>query len=382
MSNVLKNSRGEIDRIDHEILNLFNERMKIAREIGESKRDHNLPIENPQREREILVRLRSEAQKGLEDSTCMLFRTLFELSKAEQRRIVSQESSLNRQFLESLQNTPELFPKSARVGCCGIPGAYAQVAADRLFSLADITYFNSFKAVFQAVEQGLCRYGVLPVENSTAGTVAAVCDLMRGHNFSIVRSIRLPICHALLVNPETRLSNIKEVFSHEHALKQCSNYLEKYLPDAKLTSCATTAQAARLVAESGRSDAAAIGDISCVDHYHLTALSSSIQDSDYNYTRFICISKTPEIYPGADRISIMTTLPHQPGALNSLLERFSLLGLNLCKLESRPIPGRNFEYMFYFDFEATVSDPDVRALLTALSLENEEFVFLGNYREI
>ena len=205
---------------------------------------------------------------------------------------------------------------------------------------------------------------------------------MRGHNFSIVRSIRLPICHALLVNPETRLSNIKEVFSHEHALKQCGNYLEKYLPDAKLTSCATTAQAARLVAESGRCDAAAIGDISCVDHYHLTALSTSIQDSDYNYTRFICISKTPEIYPGADRISIMTTLPHQPGALNSLLERFSLLGLNLCKLESRPIPGRNFEYMFYFDFEATVSDPDVRALLTALSLENEEFVFLGNYREI
>lgn len=382
MSNVLKNSREEIDRIDHEILRLFEERMKVAKEIGESKRKNNLPIENPQREREILVRLRSEAPKGLEDSTCMLFRTLFELSKAEQRRIVSQDSEWNKQFLDSLKNTPEFFPKTARVGCCGIPGAYAQVAADRLFSLADITYFNSFKAVFQAVEHGLCRYGVLPIENSTAGTVAAVCDLMRGHNFSIVRSIRLPIRHTLLVNQETRLKDIKEVFSHEHALKQCGNFLEKELPGVKLTACSTTAAAARQVAESGRKDAAAIGDISCVDHYHLTALSTSIQDSDYNYTRFICISKMPEIYPGSDRISIMTTLPHQPGALNSLLERFSLLGLNLCKLESRPIPGKNFEYMFYFDFEASVNDPDVRALLTTLALENDEFVFLGNYREI
>ena len=382
MSNVLKDNRGEIDRIDHEILRLFEERMNVARAIGESKRKNNLPIENPQREREILVRLRSEAPKGLEDSTCMLVRTLFELSKAEQRRIVSTDCRLNQQFLESLKNTPELFPKSARVACCGIPGAYGQVATDRLFSLADITYFNSFKAVFQAVEQGLCRYGVLPIENSTAGTVAAVCDLMRGHNFSIVRSIRLAIRHALLVNPGTKLSDIKEVFSHEHALKQCGNFLEKQLPGVKLTTCSTTAQAARQIAESGRNDVAAIGDISCVDHYHLTALSSSIQDSDYNYTRFICISKEPEIYPGADRISIMTTLPHQPGALNNLLERFSLLGLNLCKLESRPIPGKNFEYMFYFDFEASVSDPDIRALLTALSLENDEFVFLGNYREV
>lgn len=382
MSNVLKDNRNEIDRIDHEILHLFEERMKIAKAIGENKQKNNLPIENPQREREILVRLRSEAPEGLKDSTCMLFRTLFELSKAEQRRIVSQESALSKQFLESLKNTPEFFPKTARVGCCGIPGAYAQVAADRLFSLADITYFNSFRAVFQAVEQGLCRYGILPVENSTAGTVAPVCDLMRNHQFSIVRSVRLPIRHTLLVNPGTKLEDIKEVFSHEHALKQCGIFLEKHLENAKQTTCSTTAQAARLISESGRNDVAAIGDISCVDHYHLTALSTSIQDSDYNYTRFICISKEPEIYPGADRISIMTTLPHQPGALNSLLERFSLLGLNLCKLESRPIPGKNFEYMFYFDFEASVSDPDVRALLNALALENDEFVFLGNYREI
>ena len=288
---------------------------------------------------------------------------------------------MNKKFLQSLETTEELFPKSARVGCCGIPGAYGQVAADRLFALADITYFNSFKAVFQAVEKGLCRYGILPIENSTAGTVASVYDLMRGHNFSIVRSVRLPIKHALLVNPGTAAADIKEIFSHEHALKQCSNYLEKF-PGAKLTTCSTTAQAARLVAESGRKDVAAIGDISCVEHYHLSALATCIQDSDYNYTRFICISKEPEIYPGADRISIMTTLPHRPGALNSLLERFSVLGLNLSKLESRPIPGENFEYMFYFDFDGSVADADVRALLITLSMENDEFVFLGNYREV
>ena len=381
MSDVLKNSRETIDRIDHEILRLFAERMEVARAIGKSKQENGLAIENPQREREILVRLRSEAPEMLQDSTCMLFRTLFELSKAEQRKIVSQESPMDKNLLDAISNTPAAFPKSARIGCCGIPGAYGQTAADKLFSLADITYFNNFKAVFQAVEKGLCRYGILPIENSTVGTVSAVYDLMRGHNFSIVRSIKLPIKHALLANPGTSLKNITEVFSHEHAFKQCANFLEKF-PGVKLTACATTAQAARLVAESGRTDAAAIGDISCVNHYHLTALESSIQDSDYNYTRFICISKALEVYPGSDRISIMTTLPHQPGALNHLLERFSVLGLNLTKLESRPIPGENFEYMFYFDFEGSVADADVRALLTTLSLENNEFVFLGNYREV
>lgn len=376
----LANARAEIDRIDAEILQLFARRMAAGKTIGKVKAAKNLPICNPEREREILLNIAESAGAELSHSARILFSTLFELSKSLQRRELVKNSAFAELLDESRQATLEVFPKIAKVACCGVPGAYAQLAADKIFELPDLTYFNDFAAVFSAVEKNLCQYGILPIENSTSGTIDQVCDLMLDHKFYIVRSYRLKIRHCLLAKPGTRLADVKEIISHEQGLKQCNTFIAG-LKNIKRSTASSTAMAAKTVAESDRHDFAAIASPECAAIYGLEVLQEQIQNRDTNYTRFICISRKIEIYPGADKISIMGTLPHRPGALYSLLARFAVLGVNLTKLESRPRKGEEFEYMFYFDFEASLADPEVRALLCELVAEGGKFTFLGNYSE-
>jgi len=236
------------------------------------------------------------------------------------------------------------------------------MACDRIFSLPNILYFRHFEGVFQAVQNGLCRYGILPIENSSYGSVTKVYDLMKKYDFHIAKSLKMLISHALLAKPETRMETITEIVSHEQAIGQCSEFLREH-KDIKITVCENTAMAAQMVANSDRTDLAAISSKNCADLYGLTVLNSSIQNSEINYTRFICISKELEIYPGADKISLMLTLPHCPGSLYTTIAKFAALGLNLTKLESRPIPGKDFEFMFYFDFEASIYSEEVIRLL-------------------
>ena len=376
----LTDRRTEIDRIDKEMLQLFTRRMAVAKEIGKMKAERKLPVFDPEREREILLNISEAAGEELSNSSRVLFSTVFELSKAMQRRELGQYAGFTGMVENILSQTPEFFPKTAKVACCGVPGAYAQLAADRMFELPDLTYFNDFSGVFSAVEKKLCRYGVLPIENSTSGTIDQVCDLMLNHKFYIVRSCKLKIRHCLLAKPGTKLAEVKEIVSHEQGLKQCSEFLEN-LKTVKCIGTASTAAAAKMVAASERTDYAAIASPECADIYGLEILQENIQNLDDNYTRFICISRELEIYPGADRISIMGTLPHRPGALYTLLARFSALGVNLTKLESRPRRGGDWEYMFYFDFEASLADKDIRRLLGELVSDGGSFTFLGNYSE-
>ena len=269
-----------------------------------------------------------------------------------------------------------------RLGSCqGVEGAYSQIACEGLFHLPSIMYFDSFEHVFRAVEAGMCRYGVLPIENSTAGSVNAIYDLMIRHNFSIVRSVRLRVSHCLLARPGADIGGVKEIFSHQQAIDQCSEFLAS-LGNVKVTAVENTAAAAKLVSESGRTDVAALASRSCAAHYGLEVLRADAQDSDSNYTRFICISKEPEIYPGADRISLMMILPHRPGSLYSVVSKFNSLGLNLLKLESRPLPGRDFEFMFYFDIGAPVTAPQTESLFRDLEAAGQELRYLGAYSEI
>ena len=209
-----------------------------------------------------------------------------------------------------------------------------------------IMYFKNFEGVFTAIEQGLCQYGILPIENSTAGSVKKVYDLMIHHKFSIVRTFRLKIDHNLLANPGADLTTIKEIYSHEQAINQCSGFLAQ-LPGVKVIPVENTAVAAEMVASSGRTDVAAISSRSCMELYGLVSLATSIQDEGNNRTRFICISKNLEIYPGSDKTSIMMILNHRPGALYRVLARLYALGINVTTLESRPLPDRDFEFMFY-----------------------------------
>jgi len=274
-----------------------------------------------------------------------------------------------------------MFPASATVACQGVEGAYSQLACSRLFKLPDVYYFSTFDAVFSAIEKGFCQYGVIPLENSTAGSVNMVYDLMTKHNFHIVRSMRLKVDHNLLVKPGTKLEDVKEIYSHEQAISQCAGFLQG-LKDVKVIPCENTAMAAERVAKSERSDVAALASRSCSKLYGLECLATDVQDKGNNYTRFICISRDLEIYPGADRTSLMMVLPHRPGSLYKVLSRFYALGINLNKLESRPMPDRNFEFMFYFDLETSVYSPQFMQLMGELDTICEEFAYLGSYNEI
>ncbi len=260
-------------------------------------------------------------------------------------------------------------------------GAYSQIACEKIFKNPFILYFKNFEAVFTAIEQGMCQYGILPIENSTAGSVKKIYDLMQKHNFSIVRTFRLKVDHNLLVKPGTKLSGIKEVYSHEQALNQCSEFLQE-MKGVNIIPVGNTAIAAEMVANSERNDVAAISSRSCAELYSLECLATSIQDKGNNRTRFICISKNLEIYPGSDKTSIMMILPHKPGSLYKVLARLYTLGINVTKLESRPIPDREFEFMFYFDLETSIYSEEFIQLMCELDELCEEFKYFGSYTEV
>ena len=275
-----------------------------------------------------------------------------------------------------------MFPKEARVACQGVEGAYSTIACEKLFSAPDILYLGNFEGVFRAVETGLCEYGILPIENSTAGSVRKVYDLMLSHHFHIVRSTRIKINHCLIARQGTELGNIKEIYSHEQALNQCSGFLSELGAGIKVVEVENTAVAASMVAKSGRSDVAAISSFRCAELYGLKCIASNIQDNGNNHTRFICISRKPQIFPGANRTSIMMVLSHRPGALYKMLARFYALDINVVKLESRPIPDRDFEFMFYFDIETSIYSEEFVQLMQELSDGTEEFYYLGSYSEV
>lgn len=376
----LKNLRDEIDYIDSEIMDLFVKRMNISKQLAEEKKASGTPILNTTREKEVLAKISDKAGESLDRYARILYNTIFDVSRSYQTRFVHTDSPLKLAIEQAMLSTPDIFPTKAIVACQGIEGSYSQQAAEKIFDFPSIMYFNNFESVFNAVDKGLCQYGVLPIENSSYGSVGPVYDLMKNHHFYITRGFKLRIAHKLLAKPGTKLEQITEIISHEQALGQCSKFIET-LKDVKITICENTAMAADLVAKSQRSDLAAISSRECAEIYGLSILSDDIQISDNNYTRFICISKNLEIYPGANKLSLMLSLPHRPSSLYNMIAKFSALGLNLTKLESRPIPGSDFEFMFYFDMEASLCSPEVVSLLSELSSQPELFVFLGSYIE-
>ena len=294
----LNDYRQKIDEIDSELTRLFTERMDVAAGIAQYKAEHGLPVLDARREREKLLSIAEKMRPELADYAVNLYMLLFELSRCHQNRAMGSTSALSDEIERALMETPQLFPDRAAVACCGEEGSPSQLACERLFRQPNEFFFDSYEAVFSAIEKGLCRYGVLPLENSAAGSVNAVYDLMMRHNFNIVRSVRL-------------------------------------------------------------------------------------KDADgAGVTRFICISRELEIYPGADRTSLMMILPHKPGSLYKVLSRFYALGINLNKLESRPLPERNFEFMFYFDIENSVYSPSFLQLMGELADICEEYDYLGSYSEV
>ena len=376
----LSDIRVKIDEIDDQLLQLFLERMSLSEDVIRYKIENDLPILNKQREREILAKV-TENAGDKERYAYHLFSTLMELSRSRQAELLNKPTKVAALVKASLEAGGEVFPQTGMVACQGVEGANQQVACDRILPRGNIVYVKTFAAVVAAVESGLCKFGVLPIENSSNGSVRAVYELLQDHKLSIVRSTRLCIRHELLALPGAKLEDITEIYSHEQAIGQCSKFLNK-LNGVRVIPCANTAIAAKMVAESKNPHVAAISSHPCVALYGLECINDQIQDSENNYTRFICISKDPIIYSGANRISLIIACDNKPGALYEILSKLAALGINMTKLESCPVSGRNFEFIFFLELEASVKDPSVLSMLEEMERSCAKFLFLGNYAEV
>ena len=377
----LNTIRQSIDRIDDRLVELFVQRMDCSRRVAEAKQQSGRPIRDRAREREIVNRLTAAAGEGYAPYVGALYAHIFDLSRSLQSSVQQRPGALAETLAQAVGEAGDkALPDRALVACQGTEGSYQQQACEKLFKYPDILYFDSFDKVFSAVEKGMCRYGILPIENSTAGSVTQVYDLMEKHHFYICGAQKLRIDHRLLRRNGASDVPIAEVVSHEQALRQCSRFLEAH-PEIKVTRMENTATAAQYVASSGRDDVAAIASKVCAELYGLDVVNDAISNSDYNFTRFICISQRMEIYPPANKISLMLNLAHEPGSLNAVVSRLAIADVNLTKLESRPIPGREFEFQFFFDMAASVRDPEVVRLLGELEAHCDKFVFLGCYEE-
>lgn len=371
----LSEIRVEIDKIDNEIIELFKRRMDCAKAVGRYKQENNIPVLNQARENEILD---SVEQKGGEYGAYarLLYSNIMELSRALQHNIVGSGKKLK----EIIDNADSVLPDSdIKIACQGIKGANSHEAAIRLFPNGTPVFYASWSDVFEAVERGEATFGVLPVENSTAGSVSGVYDLILKHRFYIVGAYDLPISNNLCGLSRSEFEDITQAWSHPQALSQCSEYLAKH--NIKPIPSENTAIAAQDIANEMRLNCAAICSKAAAKEYGLKILREDIQDSDLNTTRFIVISKKLYIPDNADKISLCFSLPHVTGSLYSILCRFNSLGLSLTKIESRPRKDTGFEYLFYLDFAGSVRSKDVTGLLAQLSEEMPEFSFLGNYCE-
>lgn len=380
----LQDLRQQINDIDAQLVPLFLKRMGVSLEVAKYKQANNKPVLDKTRERELLKRVSEMTDdKDLSLYTRLLYADIMGLSRSYQHKFLEADGTpLSVQILKAAEKYAKSdLPETAVVACQGVEGAYSSLACERLFKNPDIMFFKDWEGVFAAVQQGLCRYGILPIENSTAGSVNHVYDLMNQYKFHIVKSVRLKVDHSLLAQKGVQLADVKEIFSHEQAINQCSKFLAG-LDGVKVSVCENTAAAAKRVAQSDRRDVAAICSKDCRDLYALSCLSESIQNSGNNYTRFICIGKDLEIFTGANKTSLMLTLPHRPGALYDVLSRFYALDINLLKLESRPKPNSDFEFLFYFDVESSVYSENFRQMITELENAADQFCYLGSYTEI
>ena len=376
----LKEVRRRIDAIDSQLVPLFCQRMDCSREVAKIKEREQLPIFNAQREEEILNRVAQEAGE-YGDAARMLYASIMQASRALQHGALHSGKELRRQIQTA--GKPILSEKKPVVACPGVAGSFSHQAAMRLYPGSKAAFYPVFEDVFSAVDRDEADFGVIPVENSSAGSVSDVYDLLLRYRFSIVGAAHLSIRHFLCASENASLKTVKQVYSHPQALSQCSLKIKAH--GLKPVNYSNTAAAAEMVAMEKNPALAAICSREAAKEYGLNILEENVQNSSANQTRFVAISKALSIPDDADKISLCFSLNHTTGSLYSVLGRFAMLGLNLTKIESRPIPDRKFEhyfeYFFYLDFIGSVRDNKVLDLICALSDELPGFSFLGNYRE-
>ena len=368
----LKQLRDLIDEVDDQIAQLYMQRIDLVKQVGEYKKQNDVVVEHSDREQYILDRLATKF--GNRTATDYLYNAIMTYSKMEQNILQANESG----FVFKKQ-TEDIFCET-NVGLAGTTGAYAEKATKKLFPNAQPKFYKSFGDVFDAVDKGEIKYGIVPVENSTAGSVNEVYDLLKEYDIKIVASQRLTINHCLLGTQGATLADITKVYSHPQALYQCKNFLNANKIEAVADT--NTAVACERVLELGDKTVGAVGDESNAQKNGLQVLKRGVQNAEHNYTRFIVISKQMTVLPQADRLSLMVSLKHKPGALFQLLSILSSFKVDLLKLESRPIPDKEFEFMFYIDVKCNVFCERTQTMLDCIKAYCETSTILGAYHEV
>lgn len=368
----LEQSRRQIDGIDQKIRALFLERMAVAQQVAEDKRQNGGPVYRPEREGEIIARL----CQGLEDEQARLCAALM-------RQVMRLSRETQYDYL--LRHQPERFPftfdqrpQPPRVVCYqGLPGAYSHSAAMALFPEARLFHVQSFDDVFETVAQGRADAGVVPMENSTAGTVNEVYDALVRYQLTINRAYNQPVRHCLAAPAGVSLRQVRTVLSHPQALSQCRRYCQAHGFTVK--PCSNTSVAAHQLQSDSDGHTAAICSALAARQHRLTVLEEEIQDLPDNQTRFIAVSPSLQFHPEDDRMSIAFHLPHESGTLSAVLALFASYEYNLTQLHARPLQGGHWEYIFYLDFIGSPAEPGVRALLYQLEQELPYLRITGSY---
>ena len=366
--------RKKIDEIDAQLLPLFLARMECAKEVAAIKKRENIPVFNPKREQEILDCVEKESgEYGGE--VRILYSNMMDMSRALQHAMLGSGAELRAQ-IAAAGTVPK---KAGKVACLGEIGSFSHEALIGLYPKTEPQFYPNFSEIFAAVENGSADLGLLPVENSSAGSVSEVYDLILKYRFHIIAAATLHVHDCLAAAKRVDAHSIGTVYSHPQALAQCSEYIKAH--DLRPLPCSSTATAAQSIAQRQEAGIAAICSEHAARKYGLSIIESNIQNNTNNCTRFIVISRVLLIPEDAQKISLCFSLPHKTGSLYGVLARFAAAGLNLTKIESRPIAGKTFEYDFYLDFTGNVREERTLNLILSLCSELPRFSFLGNYTE-
>lgn len=373
----LENIRERIDKTDKEIVRLFEERMQIVKEVAEFKISTNKPVLDKEREKEKIAALTKMAtdsfnQHGIEE----LFIQIMAISRKLQYKILAQHGISSSIHFDEVK---KIEKQKVKVAFQGVEGAYSQAAMFQYFGdNIESFHVQTFSDAMKAASEQRADYAVLPIENSSAGMVSDVYDLLMEYDVTIVGECYLKVEHALLGLPNAKLSDIRTVYSHPQGLMQCSKYLEQHREWQQISQVNTAVSAKRVV-EDGDPSKAAIASALAGNIYGLEVLERGVNDNKNNTTRFIVVSNKKIYKDDANKVSVCFEIAHESGSLYNILSHFIYNNLNMTKIESRPIPGRNWEYRFYVDFEGSLSDSGVKNALNGIEAEASLLKILGNY---
>lgn len=373
----LQEIRKQLDSIDTEFVRLFEKRMKLCADVAEFKIRTGKAVYDPKREQEKIAAVREMADgEFMKEAVGELFLQMMTLSRRYQYRLMEQVQSAS-DF--GFQRVEDIEKKNVRIAYQGLEGAYSHAAVIQFFGeQADMFHVRRFEDAARAVFEGRADYAVLPIENSSAGAVSDNYDLLLKYENYIVAEVFVPVCHCLLGTQDAELSDIRTVLAHPQALMQSSQYLNAR-EDWSQISVENNAVAARTVSEDADKSQAAVASRMAAEIYGLKVLEEGINHNRENTTRFLILSKQPVYRKDADKVSICFELPHESGTLYNMLNNFAFSHLNMRMIESRPIPGRNWEYRFFVDIEGNLDDPDMINALKGIAGEANHMRILGNY---